>query len=101
MRDPARVVTPATSNRFFTANGTPASGPAAWPGANSIVDSVGLGERSLGAHRGEAVQRAVALGGTVESACDDRTGRDGSRGHGASDVERAGLSVEDGHRLTV
>src|SRR5439155_10360284 len=33
MRDPASVVTPATSNRFFTANGTPASGPAGPPPA--------------------------------------------------------------------
>src|SRR5437660_10517132 len=31
--DPARVARPFTSNRFFTANGTPASGPTFWPAA--------------------------------------------------------------------
>src|SRR6266436_1395403 len=31
--DPARVTRPCTSNRFFTANGTPASGPAFCPAA--------------------------------------------------------------------
>src|SRR5674476_608105 len=31
--DPARVDSPCTSNRFFTANGTPASGPAFFPAA--------------------------------------------------------------------
>src|SRR4051795_4333809 len=31
--DPARVARPLTSNRFFTANGTPASGPTFWPAA--------------------------------------------------------------------
>jgi len=33
IRDPASVVTPATSNRFFTANGTPARGPGSRPHA--------------------------------------------------------------------
>src|SRR5215212_2528444 len=31
--DPARVARPLTSNRFLTANGTPASGPTFWPAA--------------------------------------------------------------------
>src|SRR5437868_360730 len=31
--DPARVARPFTSKRFFTANGTPASGPTLWPAA--------------------------------------------------------------------
>ena len=31
--DPARVERPLTSNRFLTANGTPASGPTFWPAA--------------------------------------------------------------------
>jgi hypothetical protein len=33
--EPARVARPATSNRFFTANGTPASGPSGAPLARS------------------------------------------------------------------
>src|SRR5712671_454901 len=31
--DPARVESPCTSNRFLTANGTPANGPPFWPAA--------------------------------------------------------------------
>ena len=33
--EPARVGRPATSNRFLTANGTPASGPSGWPAARA------------------------------------------------------------------
>ena len=35
MRDPASVTIPATSNRFFTANGAPASGPGSMPAATA------------------------------------------------------------------
>ena len=35
IRDPARVGRPATSKRFLTANGTPASGPTGRPAATA------------------------------------------------------------------
>ena len=35
IRDPARVANPATSNRFLTANGTPANGPGSRPAATA------------------------------------------------------------------
>src|SRR5947208_1231125 len=38
--EPARVARPFTSNRFLTANGTPASGPTFWPAA--IAASIAL-----------------------------------------------------------
>src|SRR5271170_2365159 len=45
--DPARVVRPATSNRFFTANGAPASGPSVSPRARLASIAVALASARL------------------------------------------------------
>src|SRR6266481_1922326 len=45
--DPARVESPCTSNRFLTANGTPASGPTFWPAAIAASISRALARARL------------------------------------------------------
>src|SRR5581483_6926816 len=40
--EPARVASPATSNRFLTANGTPASGPSGRPLARSAATACAM-----------------------------------------------------------
>src|ERR1700744_5439313 len=59
--EPARVVSPFTSNRFFTANGTPASGPALLPAAIAASTSFAL------ARAGTAVTAVKEL--RTESCC--------------------------------
>ena len=60
MREPASVGRPATSIRFFTANGTPASGPTGLPARHRRIDRGGPGERAFGGDRGEGVQHRIA-----------------------------------------
>ena len=60
--EPASVARPATSNRFLTANGTPASGPSVRPAARSASMALRLGKRALPRDGGERVERLVALG---------------------------------------
>ena len=51
--EPARVGRPRTSNRFFTANGTPASGPGFLPGRDGGIDGTRLGARAVRGDIGE------------------------------------------------
>ena len=67
--EPARVARPATSMRFLTANGTPASGPA-FGRPRCRVDRVGARERALPGNVGERVRAAVDRG----DACKRRLG---------------------------
>ena len=60
--EPARVGSPFTSNRFFTANGAPASGPSGSPFARARVERVGAGKRALRRHVGEGAELRIALG---------------------------------------
>ena len=68
--EPARVVRPLTSNRFFTANGTPASGPTFLPAAIVGIDRAGRGAGAFGDDVGEGVQhadRALAIRASAAS----------------------------------
>ena len=72
--DPARVESPCTSNRFFTANGTPASGPGFLPAAMAASIGSRLGAGAIGGDVGEGIQDRIVF-------CDPR-----QRGFG--DAER-------------
>src|SRR5215831_14082992 len=81
--EPARVGSPAMSNKFLTANGTPASAPSRRPRALG-VDRRGLGERALRGDGGERVEDAIMF-------------RD-PRPRRAHDRGRARAAVADGSR---
>ena len=58
--EPARVGRPSMSNRFLTANGTPASGPRLSPRARAASIASALRERPRRGHVGEGAERAVS-----------------------------------------
>ena len=80
--DPATVGRPATSNRFLTANGTPASGPSRSPFLRAASIAAARCQRALLGDGGEGVERAVLCGDARERARDH--------------VARAHLAVMDG-----
>ena len=84
--EPASVGRPATSNRFLTANGTPASGPSARPSARRVVDGARLGERARSRDGGEGVERRIALGDARQRRLDHLDGADAAVGDGVGDL---------------
>src|SRR5580658_9811198 len=77
--EPASVGRPATSNRFLTANGTPASGPAGSPRARRI-DRLRAQQRSLFGNGGKGVEQRVDFADARERRFDNtlRAGAAGS-----------------------
>ena len=92
--EPARVGRPATSKRFFTAKGTPASGPGGRPAARAGVDGRGLGQRPLGGDVGIGVEPVVQRADPGERRLGDGAGGDGAAGDGGGDLAGARPGAE-------
>jgi hypothetical protein len=61
---PGAGARPFTSKRFFTANGTPASGPTLSPAAIAASTRAGFRTRAIGGDVGERVQHRIMSGNT-------------------------------------
>ena len=89
---------PATSNRFFTANGTPASGPSGLPSRAPASSARARGARAVRQHVGERVEHWIALRDARERSLDDRDARCARRRDGRGDLRGARPSHRRGLR---
>src|SRR5258705_53983 len=89
MREPASVVTPATSKRFLTANGTPARGAALPPGATMPAT------RAASALAASRTARLQQLSTRSRRLAEDTQGLFAIGEAELSDAEPGGLSEED------
>ena len=103
--EPARVGSPAISNRFLTANGAPASGPRFVSARPSRVDRVSFGERALRGHVSKRAERAISSFDAIERLLGDLAGAHRARPDRCGDrlsrsvKERSSSCCEDRRRL--
>ena len=76
------------SNRFLTANGTPASGPSRTACRARRIDRLGPRARARCDHRGERVEHAVILCDPRQRGVDHRARADRAVGDGGGNLAR-------------
>ena len=82
------------SNKFFTANGTPASGPSGSPRARASSIACGANERALLGDCGERIEHRIALADARKRRLDDAAARWCGRTSTAAAISAGRAQVE-------